>query len=137
MAETETASAMRVDHYFLFPLNIKDAKNPNISAAEIPAAAEQRGPVSAPMSPCLSTDSRTPRAIRFPKPESGVVAPAPANSIIFSYMHKAPRMTPQTTNPTRILAGVSLVLSSNICAITQKAPPTVNAKKSFKKMFIP
>ena len=41
--------------YFLFPLNMREAIKPKIRAAEIPAAAEARGPVRAPSKPCEDT----------------------------------------------------------------------------------
>ena len=45
----------------------------------------------------FSTAARTPLAIRYPKPVSGVVAPAPASSAKGSYAPTAPSITPATT----------------------------------------
>ncbi len=93
---------------------IKAAITPKTMAAVIPAAAEVSPPVSIPIAPWELTASFTPCAIRWPKPESGTEAPAPANFAKGSYSPMAERVTPKTTQPVRILAGVSFVKSMRI-----------------------
>ena len=51
----------------------------NITAAEIPALAELSAPVNAPNAP-FSAPFIAPFASKYPNPEIGTVAPAPANS---------------------------------------------------------
>ena len=66
--------------YLSFGLNNNAAISPKKTEAVIPAAEAQSPPESAPISPSSATAERTPFAIRWPKPERGTVAPAPAKS---------------------------------------------------------
>lgn len=95
----------------------------------MPAAVEAMPPDSIPMGPSSLMASITPLAIQYPNPERGTVAPDPANFTIGSYIPKAVKTTPAITYETSIRAGVNLVLSIKICAITHKSPPTQNAFK--------
>ena len=67
---------------YFFPLLLakRAATYPKQSAAVVPPAAALSPPVNMPVIPFSSMASRTPLAILCPKPVSGVVAPAPANS---------------------------------------------------------
>ena len=95
----------------------------------MPPAAAVSPPVSTPSRPLLFTAFTTPWASRCPKPSSGTVAPAPANSASGAYQPRALSTTPATTKLTRMRAGVSLVRSMSSCPTTQMAPPTQNARK--------
>ena len=93
----------------------------------MPPAAPVIPPVKAPNNPSFSTPSIAALANEFPKLGNGIVAPAPPISISLSYNPKPPKIAPIVTKATNILAGVNLVVSINICAITQIKPPTTNA----------
>ena len=92
-----------------FGLKIRAANNPKTTAAVIPGAEAVNPPDKTPISPSLSTASRTPLARRLPKPVKGTVAPAPAKSMRGWYHPSPPKITPATTYATRIRAGVSFV----------------------------
>ena len=66
-------------------LNISDARNPNITAALSPAAADFIPPVNIPINPALSISFITPLTILYPKPRIGTVAPAPPNAFRAGY----------------------------------------------------
>ena len=53
---------------------------PKKTAAQMPAAEAVKPPVNTPRSPSFSTACLTPLASVLPKPVSGTVAPAPAQS---------------------------------------------------------
>ena len=65
--------------YLSLGLNIKDINRPNSKDAVIPADADVKPPIRTPKKPSLSTDLRTPSANVWPNPNSGTLAPAPAN----------------------------------------------------------
>ena len=83
------------------------AIRPNMIAAVIPPAALVSPPVSIPNAPSVFTASFMPSHITNPNPLIGTVAPAPANSVRGLYSPTAPKITPATANPVRILAGGS------------------------------
>ena len=93
----------------------------------MPPAVAVMPPVSAPSSPCSDTAFRTPCASECPNPVSGTVAPHPANFTSGPYTPTADRITPLTTYPTRIRAGVSRVKSISTCPIKHSSPPMMNA----------
>ena len=66
-------------------------------------------PVKAPGRPHSSTACCAPCASRCPKPSSGTLAPAPAKSASGLYRPTALKITPATTYPVRMRAGVSFV----------------------------
>lgn len=100
--------------YLDLDLKKTEAKKANTIEAAIPPAVAVSPPFKTPSSPSFLTASRTPSAKECPKPSNGTEAPAPANSFKGPYTPIAERKTPRTTHPTRILAGVSLVLSIKI-----------------------
>ena len=110
-----------------------ELKKPKNIADEIPTEAELTPPINAPRKPSSKTDSFTPLARTFPKPESGTVAPQPAKFTRGVYKSKAPKITPDVTKITIILAGVNFVKSIKTCPITQIRPPTQKALKYSKK----
>ena len=63
----------------------------------MPPAAAVSPPVKMPGSPMASTASATPWASRCPKPSSGTLAPAPANSASGWYRPSPLSTTPATT----------------------------------------
>ena len=65
--------------FLLLDLKISAMINENITAALTPALAAAKAPVNAPNSP-LSAPRMAPFAKRYPNPEMGTVAPAPAKS---------------------------------------------------------
>ena len=64
----------------------------------------------------------TPVARQYPNPLIGTAAPALPNSNMGPYIPRPVRITPAVTNKTRILAGVSLVVSIRICPIVHIIP---------------
>ena len=95
-------------------MNSSPASKPAITAMVIPPAVAVSPPVNTPSNPSFSTASFTPFARAYPKPVSGTVAPAAANSANGLYRPIAVRNTPMTTYDTKIRAGVSFVLSIRI-----------------------
>ena len=91
----------------LFPASA--AATPKIRLAAMPPEAAVSPPVKAPGRPHSSTACCAPCASRCPKPSSGTLAPAPANSASGLYRPTALRITPATTYPVRMRAGVSFV----------------------------
>jgi hypothetical protein len=77
--------------FFIFGLDINEARYPKKIAAAIPPAAAFVPPVNTPINPDLPTSSITPFARALPKPVSGTVAPAPANSTNFEYIPRPPK----------------------------------------------
>ena len=85
------------------------AIRPKTIAAVTPPEAAVSPPVKIPSRPFSAMLFLIPSARRCPKPVSRTVAPAPANSTIGLYRPSAERITPATTNPVRIRAGVRFV----------------------------
>ena len=110
-------------------LKINATKYPKNTAPAIPPAADLTPPMKAPNTPLSCTANFTPLLKLYPNPVKGTVAPAPANLTRGSYIPNAPKITPDTTKITNILAGVSFVRSSKSCPTTQINPPTQNAFK--------
>jgi len=106
---------------------IKAAMYENSIAAEIPAEVAFKPPDNTPKSPDSSVAFMTPLASEYPNPVNGIVAPHLANFTIGSYNPKEVNIAPVHTYITKILAGVSLVLSIKIWPITHIRPPTQNA----------
>lgn len=99
-------------------------------------AAAVAPPVKAPKKPLSFTPSIAPVASKLPKPVRGTVAPHPAKSTSGLYNPNPPKMHPIVTYATKILAGVSFVLSIKIWAITHKIPPNNKGFENHRPVYI-